>query len=232
MDGPLVAYRVWSASDDRLRSLTGRESWSGQAAIEAKCDCDHEPPAEGCVCGLYGMDSLRTLRRYVPVWGSTLQRFVMAQRVLLAVVGVGVAAGVVYVVHWAVQPVQPLVIEWLGMVLVNLPLEHVARLFLGALALLNGGWWSGWCLVVAARGSCQAWCQVEGAVLLWGQVVVGEAASGGYLYRARHARVIALADSPAARIIASKVGVPVVPARALSLHARTVAAEMAGEVSA
>jgi hypothetical protein len=50
---PIVGYRVWDWDATGLRSLNG-EVWFPGRALTAKClKTDHEPPADGCSCGVY-----------------------------------------------------------------------------------------------------------------------------------------------------------------------------------
>ncbi len=66
---------------------------------------------------------------------------------------------------------------------------------------------------------------VVGAVALWGApgvpVQVGELAGRpGFQYRAPHGAVLALVDSPAARRVGARFGVPVVASEAIEMYAR------------
>jgi hypothetical protein len=72
---------------------------------------------------------------------------------------------------------------------------------------------------------------VTAAVQVWGSpgrpVIVGELRGApGYQYRAPHMRVLALADSPAARRVARRHGMPVLPAAGLEPYAREHGTQM------
>jgi hypothetical protein len=69
---PLVAFRAWRVTRrGRFNSLVAGEHWPASGIAEAGClqpapgMVSHQAPVGGCRCGLYAVDSLATLRRYL-----------------------------------------------------------------------------------------------------------------------------------------------------------------------
>jgi hypothetical protein len=62
---PIVAYRVWHWDATGLTSFNG-ERWLPGKALTAKCakclTTDHEPPADGCSCGVYAAKNYHHLQ--------------------------------------------------------------------------------------------------------------------------------------------------------------------------
>jgi hypothetical protein len=62
---PIVAYRVWDWDATGLKSLNG-ERWFPGRALTAKCPTtDHEPPADGCSCGVYSAKNHQHLQHII-----------------------------------------------------------------------------------------------------------------------------------------------------------------------
>lgn len=64
VSAPIYALRSFTLGEGRLRSLY-RDFWWDEGKAIAQCSKDHEIPASGCQCGLYGLQSLdRLVREY------------------------------------------------------------------------------------------------------------------------------------------------------------------------
>lgn len=60
---PIVGYRAWHWHAKALWSFNG-EAWRPGHALTAKCPkADHEPPADGCSCGIYAAKDYQHLQR-------------------------------------------------------------------------------------------------------------------------------------------------------------------------
>src|SRR5438105_11663119 len=112
VDNPLVGFRVWRVSGGRLRSLAQADEWPGPHPLEARCRRGHvDVPALDCRCGVYAVDSVRTLRPYVGVHDGGLrgERLRWASLTSLAAFCAVTAAGLVWVIVQAAQSAPLLV---------------------------------------------------------------------------------------------------------------------------
>lgn len=58
---PAYGYRVWLVEGNRIYSLNHQSLWQPGAPLEAYCERDHEPPGEGCSCGIYAAATFNRL---------------------------------------------------------------------------------------------------------------------------------------------------------------------------
>jgi hypothetical protein len=62
---PIVGYRVWNWHANELKSVNG-EVWRPGRALTANCPKgNHEPPADGCSCGVYAAKSYQHLQEII-----------------------------------------------------------------------------------------------------------------------------------------------------------------------
>jgi hypothetical protein len=99
------ALRTFVIRDGQLSSvIKGGGHWN-EGVCEAVClDEDHEAPAPGCRCGIYGALSLQTLYSQYPKATSRIVAVIAAEgKTMLGTVGLRTAAARV-VAYWCAEP--------------------------------------------------------------------------------------------------------------------------------